>query len=623
MRLPYLSQVKNVGFSSTHTKPHKPSKKISSPIPVLLYCERLSWLESICLVEELLTLYLVGAMKPNQIQQPLSGKVPAEVLLGVQFDSPQDEKRAYAALDASYALGEPLALAVVNSWGYSTVAAATLAAEAERLSDELASANNLSGANMAPEIWRQLKMGLLVQAMNAPELAEARTQMRDANTAFRAAYETWSASAFKDIPDAPRQTLSARTKDLPPTVRFASDSLLLAAISAFARVSEWESCEGFSRAWSQELTGLDIKVGLPDKLLGERMWQGLNRGGPRMVKAHYALWARYYEEAGNFEPVNPADVRFVTISVPQFCADIGLKKHHKGGFRREHKQAALQLLETMAALELEASYRAPGSDVEQVLSGPLWLRDTVARQRDVRAREMDDLIGQARAEAPDQWEPVAFTFAPGAWFRNGVWRKYNHAIGKIGSGLLKLENESDQWAILIGGYLGTQIRIGHYKPLRRRVSTILRRAGLADTERGKIENSRYSEKFNVALDKLVEVGIIQSWELEGTHFVDVDIEDAESLADYSEPPLYATGDWRSQIVRFSFPAEFEVDTKRLTDAKAQAIEKARNKAKRGRPKKEDSQAPKLKSYSMQPPKSTKRNKNSDETEQLSLPTDDD
>lgn len=552
-------------------------------------------------------------MKTNSIQQPFSGKVPAEVLLGVQFDSPQDEKRAYAALDASYALGESLALAVVNSWGYSTVAAATLAAEAEQLSDELALANNLSGANIAPEIWRQLKMSLLVQAMNAPELAAARTQMRDANTAFRAAYETWSTSAFKDVPDAPKQTLSARTKDLPPTVRFASDSLLLAAISAFARVSEWESCEGFSRAWSQELTGLNITVGLPDKLLGERMWQGLSRGGPRMVKAHYALWARYYEEAGNFEPANPADVRFVTISVPQFCADIGLKKHHKGGFRREHKQAALQLMETMAALELEASYRAPGSDVEQVLSGPLWLRDTVARQRNMRTREMDDLIGQARAEAPDQWEPVAFTFAPGAWFRNGIWRKYNHAIGKIGSGLLKLENESDQWAILIGGYLGTQIRVGHYKPLRRRVSTILRRAGLADTERGRIENSRYSEKFHSALDKLVEVGIIQGWELEGTQFVDVDIEDAESLADYSEQPLYATGDWRSQIMRFSFPAEFEADTKRLTEAKAQAIEKARNKPKRGRPIKGASS----------PSEEPKSQINPAETGQLSLLSDDD
>ena len=562
-------------------------------------------------------------MNKEQTQTPLSGKVPSEVLLGVKFDSPEDEKRAYAALDASYALGHPLALAVVNAWGHSTVASAQLAAEADRLAEQLARDNNFSSADMPPEIWQKLKTGLMVQAMNAPELAEARARMRITATDFRLAYEKWLVSAFKDSADAPKQSISARTKELPPTVRFSSDSLLLAAISAFARVGEWEPSEGFTRAWSQELTGLEITVGLPDKFLGERMWQGLNRGGPRMVKAHYALWARYYEEAGDFEPTNPADVRFVTISVPQFCADIGLKKHHKGGFRREHKQAALQLLETMAALELEASYRAPGSDTTQVLSGPLWLRDTVARQRDERAREMDGIIGQARAEAPDEWEPVAFTFAPGAWFRNGIWRKYNHAIGKIGSGLLKLENESDQWAILIGGYLGTQIRVGHYKPLRRRVSTILRRAGLADSERGKIENSRYSEKFNSALDKLVEVGIIKSWELEGTQFLDVDIEDPESLADYSAQPLYSTSDWRSQIVLFSFPDEFEADAQRLTQAKAVAIEKARSKPKRGRPKKETSNAPKERSYSTGPPKSAKSKKDEGNTGQLSLPSTED
>ena len=560
-------------------------------------------------------------MKQKSIPTPLSGKVPSEVLLGVKFDSPEDEKRAYAALDANYTLGHPLALAVVSAWGHSTVASAQLATQAERLAEQLAQENNFSSAGMAPETWQQLKTGFMVQAMNALELADARAQMRATGTAFRVAYETWLASAFKDTADAPKQTISARTKELPPTVRFASDSLLLAAISAFARVGEWQAHEGFTRAWSQELTGLQITVGLPERFLGERMWQGLNRGGPRMVKAHYALWARYYEEAGDFEPANPADVRFVTISVPQFCADIGLKKHHKGGFRREHKQAALQLLETMAALELEAAYRAPDSDVEQVLSGPLWLRDTVARQRDDRAREMDDIIGQARAEAPDEWEPVAFTFAPGAWFRNGVWRKYNHAIGKIGSGLLKLENDEDQWAILIGGYLGTQIRVGHYKPLRRRVSTILRRAGLADTERGKIENSRYSEKFNSALDKLVEVGIIKSWELEGTQFIDVDIQDPEALADYSAQPLYSTSDWRSQIVLFSFPDEFEADAQRLTQAKAEAIEKARAKPKRGRPKKETSQTPKERSYSTQPPKSVKNKVDQGTIGQLSLPSD--
>lgn len=502
-----------------------------------------------------------------------TGTVPPEVLYGVDFASPEDEKRTYETLEADYERGDTFAHALVVSWSRATTASAELTAAAEKLAGELARGAGLKPEVMTGETRQRMEASLLLRAMNAPELTEVRAQMREGNAAFREAYRAWAAQAFKELAEAQRPILSARTKDLPSIVRFASDSLLLAAISAFARVGEWEAREGFARAWSQELRGLQITVGLPDRFLAERMWQGLARGGPRMVKAHYALWARYYEEVGEHENQNPADVRFVTISVPQFCADIGLKKHHKGGFRRVQKQQALQLLEAMASLELDATYRPPGSNVEQVLSGPLWLRDTVAKQRTVREREMHDLMGQARVEAPDEWEPVAFTYAPGAWFRNGVWRKYNHAIGKIGSGLLKLENDEDQWAILIGGYLGTQIRVGHYKPLRRRISTILRRTGLAETKSAEVRNAQFSEKFYRALEKLIEVGAITNWALEGTVYPEPDMDDPESLAEYAAQPLETPDDWRSQIITFYFP--FQGDARRLTEAKSRAIEKSR------------------------------------------------
>ena len=220
------------------------------------------------------------------------------------------------------------------------------------------------------------------------------------------------------------------------------------------------------------------------------LWANLAQAGAGVVKAHYALLGRWHD-FGRYPD------EFITVSVKEFCADLGYKKASNGGFKRESKEEATRILDALAAIEMLDIYwpfeNGPvGEDEAIALSGKVWIGGWVEE-------------GKIRV----------FMFSAWPWFNNPVWRQYNEAVGKIGAGLMRLDNRHDEWAILIGGYVGTLIRTRRRRPLTLRVGTILRAIGKAsaDTLRRK---GRTQDKFERALERLREEHVIDRWEYDGT-----------------------------------------------------------------------------------------------------------
>lgn len=366
--------------------------------------------------------------------------------------------------------------------------------------------------------------------------------------------------------------LPARPRPLRTAIRFKSDNVHAATVRAFSTVQNWQKgvIEGFAYGVTHGYENLEVTVGLPESSQAEDLWAYLMKGGARMVKAHYALWGRWYEGGGK-----PGE--FVTVNISQFCADLGYTRHHKGGFRRERKQEAVKILEALTAVEMRATFTPPGKKATQRLRGPLWSRGLLAEEND----QYEDLFGQARAGDPNLWEPLAFSYAPGPWFSHPDWTRYNRAIGKIGAGLMRLENDKDQWAILIGGYLGTLMRVNHYAPRRLRVDTILTATGLAQGTDAKRRVNETEEKFTRALDRLVEIGVIASWtwpEVDATELSDPD--DPDTVAAYYAAEPLPKGNWRARLVEFTLPAEIGKERARLGAAQAKAVAQTRTRRRR-------------------------------------------
>jgi len=380
-------------------------------------------------------------------------------------------------------------------------------------------------------------------------------------------------------PKAPPRHVAPRAKDLSDVLRFGSNNVHGAAVRAFAAARDWQRnpIEGFAYGMAQEFKNIQITVGLPDGTQADSLWAFLAKGGARMVKAHYALWGRWYEDGEG----DGSSRDFIIVNVNQFCADLGYTRHHKGGYRREHKQEAVRILEALTAVEMRATWTKPGTKpgTEKAvrLRGPLWSRGLLAEEND----QYTDLFGQAREGDPGLWEPLAFSYAPGPWFTNPEWRKYNKAVGKVGAGLLRLPNDKDEWAILIGGYLGTLIRTGKYACRQLRVGTLLERTNLgqgADARRRASEMQRYFER---ALDRLVEVGVIASWTWADVNAGELaDPDDPQALADYYAEEALPAGDWRSRLVEIRWPECFEADLERLQLAQQKAIEVAKRRKQR-------------------------------------------
>jgi len=354
------------------------------------------------------------------------------------------------------------------------------------------------------------------------------------------------------------------TEPFSDILRFTGDNILRATIAALSCANEWTGGEDYYKGFEKEYSNLKISVSLPYGERSSSLWEFLCKGGAATVKAHYALWARYYEQVPD-----GLDMQDVVVNVDDFCRDLGYTKHVNGGYKPEAKRRAMELLEALTTTELTATYQVPGTrkghTKQRRLRGTIWRRGLEAEERDT----YEDLFGQARTGDPGQWIPHSFSYSPGPWHADKEWRRNNRYVGKIGAGLMQLDVRHDQWAILIGGYLGTLSRTGQYQNRRLRISTILRNTGL-DKSIGH-RKSQFREKFYRALDRLVENGVIKSYQTDGFDDRDVDMENPDALADYGSADPFPPGDWRNQIVEIEY--DFEDDRKRFEKRKAVTLKK--------------------------------------------------
>jgi hypothetical protein len=440
-------------------------------------------------------------------------------------------------------------------------AASTGDAEAQRTVEALGEVMRLFGARVTRLVERSELVRGQEPGQTALEQLARETEFLQRATAYTTRLHSWLLDGFSaaSTGKAGKTVLGPRPVELPAELRFLNDSIHRGAVTSLAQVANWGEIQDFAFGMEQTIAKASVVIGLPNGEKAQDLWEFLRGGGARLVKAHYALWARYYED------VEDGGMRYVMVSVPQFCSDIGLKKHHKGGFRPEQKRQALQMLKALTSIEMSVS-KVLGRK-ERRLRGPLWARGFEAQERDVYS----DLLGQAREGREEDWEPVAFSFAPGPWFEDPEWRKYHKYVGKIGSGLLRLSGDNDQWAILIGGYLGTLGRTNGYKPLRLRVGTILSNSGLAQTEDAKRRVKQNRAKLEVALNRLAdsEIGVISDWRFVDMVVDEPDMDDPDSLSAYGAANPYPPGDWRGWIVEISLP--FEKDQIRLEQQRAKAI----------------------------------------------------
>lgn len=372
--------------------------------------------------------------------------------------------------------------------------------------------------------------------------------------------------------DAPKKKLSPRSRELSAGIRFTGDNVHRATVAAFSCPSKWRDGEGenYFKEFSQEMANLKIDIRLPNGEKAASIWEFIQRGGAAMVKAHYALWARYYEQVDDgFE------LQDVVVNINDFCRDLGYSKH-KGAYKPEAKRRAMQLLEALTTAEMSATYQVQGTKKGHTktrrLKGTLWRRGLEAEEKDT----YEDLLGNARAGNPEEWVPSSFSFSPGAWYADKEWRRYNKYIGKIGAGLMQLRVDRDEWAILIGGYLGTLARTGQYRPRRLKTGTILKNTGL-DKAIG-YRQKQFQDKFYRALDRLTEEHVIAAWKTEGFDDSDVDQEDSDALGEYGAADPFPPGDWRGHIVEFTF--DFAADMHRLETRKIKAITAKTKRAKK-------------------------------------------
>lgn len=348
-----------------------------------------------------------------------------------------------------------------------------------------------------------------------------------------------------------------RCEGLPAKLRFLNDAPHAVAVRGLAQVRNWTRSDEFAYSFNHNYHDARVTMGLRDEEGASVLWSYLVKGGPRLVKAHYALWARYYED------IDRDGMRYVMISIPQFCADLGYVPHSKGGFRPQHKQEAQKMLQALTSIEMVVVKTLRGK--ERRLRGPLWTRGFEAQERD----QYGDLFGASRVGDPMSWEMVAFSFAPGPWFDDPDWRRYHRFVGKIGSGLLKLSGSTDQWAILIGGYLGTLQRVGGYGATRLKVDTILKNLDLAQGEDNVRRRSQTREKLERALDRLADpqIGVIKSWRYEACPAaMEPEMDDARALTRYGAASTDPPGDFRDWIVQIESPFAEEavhLEAKRL------------------------------------------------------------
>ncbi len=252
---------------------------------------------------------------------------------------------------------------------------------------------------------------------------------------------------------------------------------------------------------------------------------------PLAVKAHYALWARFFADTGG----DPGKVLGLTLS--RLCGDLGYVRLQNGSHRPAHKRQAAVLLDLLTTLELEIDYRAPDGRTCR-LTGPLWKRLPTG----------DD-------------DPHALRLTPGEALGDPVWRAFNHSVGLVPGRLLELRPDRDRWALCLAGYLAPLARMNGYQPLRLRPATLLERTGLLHAERR--NPARMREMLERALDRCEAAGIIERWDFAGAAPEEPDM---DSPADLSRLAA-AAEDWEDRRIVIQWPAGLQAHETRLRTAR--------------------------------------------------------
>jgi hypothetical protein len=219
------------------------------------------------------------------------------------------------------------------------------------------------------------------------------------------------------------------------------------------------------------------------------------------VKALFALWARLYAESGN-----PAFGDSVTVSVSQFCDDLGYKRN-RGAHEPENRRRALLVLRALMALEAQVTYQPDKGQV--LLRGPVLHSSPLSS--DIKG--YSDAVPPRR---PGEFDGArgarAFTYGPGAVYGNPAWRARNTSVALAGEGLLKLEGgNKDKWAVLVGGYVATLAGMNSYRQRPLNQVTVTERTGLTREVERHRQVSRMERKLSDALDRLRQVGFIANW----------------------------------------------------------------------------------------------------------------
>lgn len=298
--------------------------------------------------------------------------------------------------------------------------------------------------------------------------------------------------------------------------------------------------EGGNRNKTGEIRGF---IGLAQP--AEAIWAQLQRNGALAVQVQFALWALAYAATDG----QPSE--FITVDISHFCDQLGYKQKNRA-HKRETKQAVMNALEYVTSLHLLAEFILPNGKTRR-LKGPIWVRGTSVED------EYGDLFGANRVPGTEQmWEPVFFRYAPGDFFSDPEFRRYNAEIAYIGEGILKLKQDTDKYSIFIGGYLATIARMNGYRTSTIKIQTLAEKSGLLWVE-GQRHPKRVVDRIYTALDRLKEVGVIQDWTPKEVTNPGVDydnLSNPETRKAMIEPPRHSRKEFQ-ETVEIIWPQSFQ------------------------------------------------------------------
>lgn len=192
------------------------------------------------------------------------------------------------------------------------------------------------------------------------------------------------------------------------------------------------------------------------------------------------------------------------MTVARLCDDIGLSRK-KGAHKRESRESVVGLLKLLTSLELVCLYKPPRNVPLEKLRGPIWKRGIVPedlnRRGDVFAASADD--GTSAKQT--------FSYAPGPYYENSVWRAANRYVAQVHAGLLGLSCRSERrWDVMLGAYLCVMARMNTYKMVTLSRRTLVEKAGL-HTVYGAKHSSRMIDILEDSLNRLIDLGLLKRW----------------------------------------------------------------------------------------------------------------